>query len=90
MLENIYGTGGLVFSQRFLLALTASTGSREEAYKLVQENAFEAHRKKESFMDSVKADSRVTKHMAGAEIEECFTLDYYLKHVDTIFGRVFK
>ncbi len=89
MRENIYMTGGLVFSQRLLLKLTGPVGSREKAYKIVQENAMKAHEGKGRFMDLVKQDPRVTEHLSPDEIDECFTVDYYLRNVPKIFKRVF-
>ncbi len=89
MRDNIYMTGGLVFSQRLLLKLTGPVGSREKAYKIVQENAMKAHDGKGRFMDLVKDDPRVTAHLSPDEIDECFTVDYYLRNVPKIFKRVF-
>lgn len=89
MRDNIYMTGGLVFSQRLLLKLTGPVGSREEAYKIVQDNAMKAHDGKGRFMDLVNADPRVTAHLSQADIDECFTVDYYLRNVPKIFKRVF-
>jgi len=89
MRDNIYMTGGLVFSQRLLLKLTGPVGSREKAYKIVQENAMNAHEGRGRFMDLVKDDPRVTAHLSAQEIDECFTVDYYLRNVPKIFKRVF-
>jgi adenylosuccinate lyase len=89
MRDNIYMTGGLVFSQRLLLKLTGPVGSREAAYKIVQENAMKAHDGRGRFMDLVKRDPRVTAHLSQDEIDECFTVDYYLRNVPKIFRRVF-
>jgi len=90
MLDNIYMTGGLVFSQRVLLKLTGPVGSREKAYKIVQENAMKAHAGEAKFMDLIKRDKRVTDYLSQKEIESCFALDYYLRNVNKIFKRVFK
>jgi adenylosuccinate lyase len=89
MLENIYYGGGLVFSQRLLLKLAAPTGSRDNAYRLVQRCAMKAHEGKGSFQDLVKADPEIAAHLTANEIDSCFTLDYYLRYVDSIFKRVF-
>ncbi|MFH1699903.1 MAG: adenylosuccinate lyase [Candidatus Zixiibacteriota bacterium] len=89
MKENIYMTGGLVFSQRLLLKLTGLVGSREKAYQIVQSNAMDAHQGKETFISLVKSDPRVTAHLSVKEIDECFALDYYLRNVSKIFKRVF-
>ncbi len=89
MKDNIYMTGGLVFSQRFLLKLTGPIGSRDKAYRIVQENAMKAHGGEMTFMDLVKADKRVTEHLSIDEIDDCFGIDYYLRNVDKVFKRVF-
>lgn len=89
MLDNIYYGGGLVFSQRLLLKIAGPVGSRDKAYRIVQRNAMMAHEGKGLFQDLVKADKEVTAHLSVAEIDECFTLDYYMRYVDTIFKRVF-
>ena len=89
MLENIWYGGGLVFSQRVMLKLAAPVGSRDTAYRIVQRNAMAAHEGKGRFQDLLKQDPEVTAHLSDAEIDECFTLDRYLKHVDMIFKRVF-
>ncbi len=89
MRENIYMTGGLVFSQRLLLKLTEPVGSREKAYQIVQENAMKAHSGEEKFMDLVKEDKRITALLPDDEIDDCFTLDYYLRNVSKVFKRVF-
>ena len=89
MHDNIYMTGGLVFSQRLLLKLTGPVGSRETAYRIVQEIAMKAHGGAGSFMNLVKADPRVTAHLTAEEIDECFGLDYYLRNVPAVFKRVF-
>ncbi len=89
MLENIYYRGGLVFSQRLLLKLTDATGSREQAYKIVQNHALAALEEGKSFRESVMKDKIIGKYLKKSEIEECFELDYYLRNVDKIFKRVF-
>jgi len=89
MREHIFVSGGVVFSQRLLLKLTGPAGSREKAYKMVQENAMKAHNGEGLFVDLIKADRRINKLLTPAEIDECFTLDYYLRNVPKIFKRVF-
>jgi adenylosuccinate lyase len=89
MLENIYTSGGLVFSQRLLLKLAGPAGSREAAYALVQENAMKAYGGKGNFRDLVKADRRIASLLSEKEIDDCFTLDYYLRNVPAVFKRVF-
>jgi len=89
MQKNLDRLGGLVHSQRLLLALTQKGASREEAYKLVQRNAMPVWRGEGDFQQLLKKDPEVKKYLSDAEIEEQFDLSYHLKHVDTIFKRVF-
>ncbi|BCJ91583.1 adenylosuccinate lyase [Terrihabitans soli] len=89
MQKNLDLLGGLVHSQRVLLALTQKGASREEAYSLVQRNAMPVWRGEGDFLTLLKADKDVTKYLAAKEIEELFDLGYHFKHVDTIFRRVF-
>ena len=89
MQKNLDRLGGLVHSQRVLLALTQKGVSREDAYRLVQRNAMPVWRGQGDFLTLLKADAEVRAAMSEAEIEEKFDLGYHLKHVDTIFRRVF-
>ena len=89
MQKNLDRLGGLVHSQRVLLALTQKGASREDAYKLVQRNAMPVWRGEGDFLQLLKKDAEVKKYLTDAEIEEQFDLGYHLKHVDTIFRRVF-
>ena len=91
MEKNLNKMGGLVHSQRVLLALTQAGVSREDAYRLVQRNAMKVWESDGalSLLELLKADPEVTAALSPAEIEEKFDLDYHLKHVDTIFARVF-
>ena len=89
MMKNLDRLGGLVHSQRVMLALTQKGVSREDAYRLVQRNAMPVWRGEGDFLTLLKADKEVTAAMSHAEIEEKFDLGYHLKHVDTIFKRVF-
>lgn len=89
MQKNLDRLGGLVHSQRVLLALTQKGASREEAYRLVQRNAMPVWRGEGDFQTLLKNDPDVTKYLSDAEIAEKFDLGYHLKHVDTIFRRVF-
>ncbi|MEL7491140.1 MAG: adenylosuccinate lyase [Pseudomonadota bacterium] len=88
--ENLDKLGGLVHSQRVLLALTQAGVSREDAYRLVQRNAMPAWRGEGAFLDNLKADADVTAKLPVADIEAVFDLSYHTKHVDTIFARVFR
>ena len=83
--------GGLVHSQRVLLALTQAGVSREDAYRLVQRNAMKVWESSGSLslLDLLKADDEVTAALSEEVLEEKFDLGYHFKHVDTIFDRVF-
>jgi adenylosuccinate lyase len=89
MQKNLDRLGGLVHSQRLLIALTQKGCSREESYKLVQRNAMPVWRGEGDFLTLLKNDAEVKKYLTDAEIEEQFDLGYHFKHVDTIFKRVF-
>jgi adenylosuccinate lyase len=89
MRKNLDRLGGLIHSQRVLLALTQKGVSREEAYSLVQRNAMPVWRGEGEFLSLLKADRDVAKALSATELEGLFDLGYHFKHVDTIFGRVF-
>ncbi|WP_372015450.1 adenylosuccinate lyase [Tistrella mobilis] len=89
MMANLDALGGLVHSQRVLLALTQKGVSREDAYRLVQRNAMPVWRGEGQFIDLLKADPEVTARLSDAEIEGLFDLGYHMAQVDTIFQRVF-
>jgi len=89
MQKNLDRLGGLVHSQRVLLALTQKGVAREDAYKIVQDNAMKVWRGEGDFLGFLKADPRVTAKMSAKEIEDNFDLGYHFRHVDTIFKRVF-
>jgi adenylosuccinate lyase len=89
MRKNLDRLGGLVHSQRVLIALTQKGVAREEAYRLVQRNAMKVWDGKGDFLALLKADKDVGKHLSAAELAANFDLDYHLAHVDTIFRRVF-
>ena len=89
MQKNLDRLGGLVHSQRVLLALTQKGVSREDSYKYVQRNAMPVWRGEGDFLTLLKADKDVKAVMTDAELEEKFDLGYHLKGVDTIFRRVF-
>ena len=89
MKANLESTRGLVHSQRVLLALTQAGVGREDAYRLVQRNAMRAWNGEGDLLSLLKADKDVTRALPPAELEKLFDLDYHLKHVDTIFARVF-
>jgi len=89
MQKNLDRLGGLVHSQRVLLALTQKGVSREDAYRLVQRNAMPVWRGEGDFLTLLKNDPEVAGALSASEIETCFDLGYHFKHVDTIFRRVF-
>ncbi|MDO8289038.1 MAG: adenylosuccinate lyase [Parvibaculum sp.] len=89
MQKNLDKLGGLVHSQRILLALTQKGVSREDSYRLVQRNAMPVWRGEGNFLDLLKADKEVSSKLSDKELEELFDLGYHTKHVDTIFKRVF-
>ena len=87
MQANLDKLGGLVHSQRVLLALTQAGVSREGAYRLVQRNAMPVWRGEGQFLDLLKADEEVV--LSDTDLEALFDLGYHFKHVETIFNRVF-
>ena len=89
MKKNLDKLGGLINSQRILLALTQKGMSREESYSAVQRCAMPVWRGEGQFLDLLKADKEVATHMKPAELEALFDLGYHTKHVGTIFKRVF-
>jgi len=89
MLKNLDRLGGLVHSQRVLLALTQKDRSREGAYAAVQRNAMKVWRGEGNFIDLLKADPDVRPHLTDVELEDLFDLGHHFKHVDTVFDRVF-
>ncbi len=89
MQANLDRLGGLIFSQRVLLALTQAGVSREDAYTYVQRNAMPVWRGEGNFLDLLQADGDVMAAISAAELEAMFDLGYHTKHVDTIFARVF-
>ncbi len=89
MQKNLDRLGGLIHSQRVLLALTQKGISREDSYKFVQRNAMPVWRGEGDFLTLLKKDAEVSKALSDKELEELFDLGYHLKHVDTIFKRVF-
>ena len=91
MQKNLDRMGGLVHSQRVLLALTQAGISREDSYRIVQRNAMKVWESdgQIALLDLLKADPDVSAKLSDEELEERFNLDYHFKHVDTIFDRVF-
>ncbi|MEM7399143.1 MAG: adenylosuccinate lyase [Pseudomonadota bacterium] len=89
MQANMDRLGGLIHSQRVLLALTNAGVSREDAYRLVQRNAMKVWQENKDFLTELLADADVTAALSEEAIRDQFDLGYHTKHVDDIFGRVF-
>ncbi len=89
MLRNLDRLGGLIYSQRILLALTQAGFSRDRAYSAVQRNAMRVHNDGGDFLDLLKADPDVMAALDAKELAEMFNATTYTSHVDTIFKRVF-
>jgi adenylosuccinate lyase len=91
MLRNLDRMGGLVHSQRVLLALTQAGLSREDSYALVQRHAMKVWESdgEQSLLDLLKGDPQVTDRIPAAELDKLFDLDHHLREVGTIFDRVF-
>jgi adenylosuccinate lyase len=89
MQKNLDLLGGLVHSQRVMIALTQKGVAREEAYAIVQRNAMKVWQGEGDFLSFLTADKDVRKHLSEAELKANFDLDHHLRHVDTIFERVF-
>jgi adenylosuccinate lyase len=89
MRQNLDALGGLVDSQRVLLALTQAGMSREDAYAVVQRHAMAAWQSKGRFADLLKRDPEIAGYLSPQTIDGLFDTAYHLKHVDTIFRRVF-
>jgi adenylosuccinate lyase len=95
MLTNLHMTGGLIFSQRILLALIDKGVGRQEAYKMVQRNARKVWTQSSSgaiqssaFIDALNADAEVAGYLSREELQELTNTDYYVKYIDTSFKRV--
>jgi adenylosuccinate lyase len=89
MRANLERLGGLIHSQRVLLALTQAGMSREDAYAAVQAAAMKVWAGESKFLEALKADPGVSQRLSAAELDTCFDLAYHTRHVDTIFARVF-
>jgi adenylosuccinate lyase len=89
MRKNLDRLGGLVHSQRVLLALTQKGVAREDAYRLVQRNAMKVWESGGDFLALLKADKELSKHLSDKELAANFDLNFHFSHVDTIFRRVF-
>ena len=88
MMEDIYLTKGVIFAQRVLYKLIEKGFVREKAYDTVQPIAMKALDEKKQYQDLLKEDPTVSSVLTNEELDECFTLDYYMKNVDYIFNRL--
>jgi adenylosuccinate lyase len=88
MKENLEITQGLIFSQRVMLALIEKGLSREKAYKMVQRNSMKAWKERVSFLDLLKSDPDVSKHLSKSELGGIFDYGYFLRYTDDVFARI--
>ena len=89
MIENLNATRGLIFSGQLLLVLTQKGVAREQAYEWVQRNAMKAWDENGDFQKLVKSDADINKNLSAQEIDRVFSLETYLRNIETIFDRVF-
>ena len=90
MLENLDLSNGIIFSQRVMLELTKHGFTREKAYRIVQKNAQNSHKKNISFYDSLMNDSLINKSISNKDLRKMFDLEYHTRKINIIFNRVFK
>ena len=90
MMKNLEQTGGLIFSEHVLLALTRKGVVRDKAYRMVQRNAMQVWEKGGDFPALLKQDNDIRKHLSEAEIDKAFDMKNHLKNVNKIFNRIFK
>ena len=87
--KNLVQLGGLIFSQRVLLALTQAGLSREDSYRIVQRNAMKVWEDGADFLTELKSDGDVTARIDGDALKDLFDMSYHTKNVAVIFRRVF-
>ena len=87
MLHNLNRTGGLIYSQRIMLAIVSKGVLREDAYKWVQRNAMKRWLDGEDFKTNIHNDDDIKKYLRAEEIENCFDYKFFLRNVDMIFER---
>lgn len=90
MEENLHLLRGLIFSQQILIKLTGMGLKRQTAYDMVQRNALKVWDTGEDFKSLLLEDKEVREYLTKETLEELFSLDYHLKHVEDIFNRVFR
>ncbi len=88
MKEDIFLTRGLVFSQKVLLSLCQKGVSRKYAYQIVQKNALKSYQHKKDFKELILEDSDIRKHLTEEEIERIFDIQWYLRHIETLFHKM--
>ncbi len=90
MQRNLMGSYGLFFSQRVLLALVETGLERQKAYEMVQAVAMRCWQERTSFEEAVRGNADITARLDAARLDQAFDLNYYLRHEQTVFDRVFK
>jgi len=90
MLENLNLSNGLIFSQRVMLELTKNGFTREKAYRLVQKNAQNSHKKNISFYDSLMNDSLINEKISNKDLRKMFDFEYHTRKINIIYNRIFK
>ena len=90
MLKNLNLSNGLIFSQRVMLELTKHGFTREKAYRIVQKNAQNSHKRNISFYDSLMNDSLINKKISNKDLKKMFDLNYHTRKINIIFNRVFQ
>tara|TARA_B100000029_G_scaffold511551_1_gene605878 strand:+ start:105 stop:1406 length:1302 start_codon:yes stop_codon:yes gene_type:complete len=90
MLKNLNISNGLIFSQRVMLELTKHGFTREKAYRIVQKNAMNSHKKNIPFYQSLMNDSLINKKISNKDLKKMFDLNYHTKRINVIYRRVFK
>ena len=90
MLKNLNLSNGLIFSQRVMLELTKHGFTREKAYRIVQKNAQNSHKRNISFYDSLMNDSLINKKISNNDLKKMFDLKYHTRRINIIFNRIFK
>jgi len=89
MKDNLNKLKGLIYSQQIMMALASLGLKRQSAYEMVQRNALKVWDTGETFKELLLKDEEIREHLSEKDIEEIFSLDYHLKHVEDIFDRVF-
>jgi adenylosuccinate lyase len=88
MIQNMESTGGILFSQRVLLALIEKGVSREKAYSIVQRNSMKSWDENKEFQELISGDVEISSMFSSNDLEDLFDYSYYIRYVDEIFNRV--